>query len=51
METYVSKRSAPKYIRGAAAMLAAHAAKHGADPTARRRGTSRPSPPSCGTTC
>lgn len=32
IETYVSRRTAPKYLRGGAAMLAAHAAKHGLDP-------------------
>ncbi|WP_394654052.1 hypothetical protein [uncultured Sphingomonas sp.] len=34
LTTYVSKRTAPKYLRGGAAMLAAHAASHGVDPNA-----------------
>ena len=32
LSTYVSKRTVPKYLRGGAAMLAAHAAIHGMDP-------------------
>jgi len=32
LETYVSKRTAPKYLRGTAAMLAAVAAQQGLDP-------------------